>query len=69
MLASSALAGDMVARGLLAPYRPEIQLQGAEYVALCLPERFEAKRVRDFMRWLEAHLKKFIMKIQKDPKL
>ncbi|WP_375204965.1 LysR substrate-binding domain-containing protein [Hyphococcus sp.] len=58
VLASSALAGDMVARGLLAPYRPEIQLQGAEYVALCLPERFEAKRVRDFMRWLEAHLKK-----------
>lgn len=58
VLASSALAGDMVARGLLAPYRPEIRLQGAEYVALCLPERFEAKRVRDFMRWLEAHLKK-----------
>ncbi|WP_375201554.1 LysR substrate-binding domain-containing protein [Hyphococcus sp.] len=58
VLASSALAGDMVARRLLAPYRPEIRLQGAEYAALCLPERFEAKRVRDFMRWLEAHLNK-----------
>ena len=58
VLASSALVGDMVARKLLAPYRSETRLQGAEYVALCLPERFEVKHVRDFMRWLEAHLNK-----------
>ena len=52
-LASSVLASDMVARELLVPVRPEIQLRGAAYTALCLEENSRSRKVSMFLAWLE----------------
>lgn len=52
-LASSILAADLVHRNLLSLYRPEIQLKGAAYTALCLPEQRSTKKVDIFLDWLE----------------
>ncbi|MGF1527527.1 MAG: LysR substrate-binding domain-containing protein [Candidatus Competibacterales bacterium] len=53
VLASSVVVKDLVARRLLAPYRPEIRLAGARYTALCLPERLASTKVQRFLSWLE----------------
>ena len=52
-LASSILAADLVNRNLLTPHCSEIQLKGAVYTALCLPEQRSAKKVNIFLDWLE----------------
>ena len=51
-LASTILAADLVNRNLLTPYRGEIQLTGAIYTALCLPEQRRTKKVDLFIDWL-----------------
>ena len=53
-LASSVLASDMVARKLLVPVLPNIQLQGSAYTALCLEETARSHKVSTFLAWLEA---------------
>ena len=53
-LASSILAADLVNRNLLTPYRSEIQLKGAVYTALCLPEQRSTKKVDIFLDWLTS---------------
>jgi len=53
-LASSILAADLVNRNLLIPYRGEIQLKGAVYTALCLPEQRSTKKVDIFLDWLTS---------------
>ena len=53
-LASSVLASDMVARELLAPVRPEVQLKGSAYTALCLEETSRSRKVSTFLEWLKA---------------
>ncbi len=53
-LASSILAADLVSRKLLIPYRAEIQLKGAVYTALCLPEQRNTKKVDIFLDWLTS---------------
>ncbi len=53
-LASSILAADCVNRNLLTPYRGEIQLKGAVYTALCLPEQRSTKKVDIFLDWLTS---------------
>lgn len=52
VLTSSVLARGMIANGLLAPYRPEIALAGARYLAVCLPEKARSPKVRLVVDWL-----------------
>jgi DNA-binding transcriptional LysR family regulator len=53
-LISNVLAGDLTVRGLLTPFRPDIQLPGLSYSVLCLPERVRVRKIARFIRWLEA---------------
>jgi DNA-binding transcriptional LysR family regulator len=55
-LLSNVLVGDMVARGLLTAFRPDIQAPGLSYSVLCLPERARVRKIASFIRWLEAAL-------------
>jgi len=53
-LLSDALVGDVVAQGLLVPWRPEVTVGGGRYVALSTRDRAAARHVRRFLDWLEA---------------
>ncbi|MGN8274321.1 LysR substrate-binding domain-containing protein [Pseudomonas sp. SMV71] len=53
VLASNILVSASVASGLLVAYRPEIQVKGAGYSALCVPGRERHAPVRAFFQWLE----------------
>lgn len=53
VLASNVLASESVASGLLVSYRPQIQVSGAGYSALCVPGRERHPPVRAFFRWVE----------------
>ncbi|SEN91379.1 LysR substrate-binding domain-containing protein [Pseudomonas sp. NFACC39-1] len=53
VLASNILASESVASGLLVAYRPQIQVNGAGYSALCVPGRERHPPVRAFFQWLE----------------
>jgi LysR family glycine cleavage system transcriptional activator len=53
-LLSNVLVGDLVAGGLLTPFRPDIQIPGLSYGVLCLPERVRVRKIARFIRWLEA---------------
>lgn len=53
-LISNVLAGDLAARGLLTPFRPDIQMPGLSFSVLCLPERVRVRKIALFIRWLEA---------------
>ncbi len=48
------LGADIVNRNLLTPYRCEIQLKGAVYAALYLPEQRSTKKVEIFLDWLTS---------------
>lgn len=52
VLASSLLVSESVEKGLLVPYRPEINVPGASYTALCVPGRERHPPVRAFLDWL-----------------
>lgn len=56
VLASSIMASEWVANGLLAPYRSEIDVPGAAYTALCVPGRERHPPVRAFLQWLEHEM-------------
>ncbi|MCC5809264.1 MAG: LysR family transcriptional regulator [Ectothiorhodospiraceae bacterium] len=56
VLASSILVSDTVRNGLLIPYRPEVQIPGASYTALCKPGRDRHPPVRAFLDWLTEEL-------------
>ncbi|AZC22312.1 MULTISPECIES: LysR substrate-binding domain-containing protein [Pseudomonas] len=53
VLASNILVSQSVASGLLQAYRPEIQVGGAGYSALCVPGRERHPPVRAFLHWLQ----------------
>ncbi|MNZ73760.1 Glycine cleavage system transcriptional activator [compost metagenome] len=53
VLASNILVSESVASGLLVGYRPEVQVNGAGYSALCVPGRERHPSVRAFFQWLE----------------
>jgi DNA-binding transcriptional LysR family regulator len=53
VLASSLLMGDLVARGWLEPYRPDIRLAGRRYTALSTASRAGLRKVSSFLEWLE----------------
>ncbi|MNN13908.1 DNA-binding transcriptional activator GcvA [compost metagenome] len=52
VLASNILVSESVASGLLAPYRGDVQVDGAGYSALCVPGRERHPPVRAFFGWL-----------------
>ncbi|MDT4853003.1 HTH-type transcriptional regulator PerR [compost metagenome] len=52
VLASTVLAADSVDKGLLTPYRSDIQLPGARYLALCIPGRERHNPVKKFLDWI-----------------
>lgn len=52
VLASSIMVSDSVRHGLLVPYRPEVRVPGASYMALCKPGRERHPPVRAFLGWL-----------------
>ena len=56
ILASSLLVHDMVERGFLVPYRPEVRLQGMAYRLLCTRDHAQTRKVQRFTEWLEEHL-------------
>jgi len=55
-LLSNVLADDLVARGLLAPFRPDVTVPGRSYNILCLPERRRVRKIARFIEWLEHGL-------------
>ncbi len=57
VLASNILVSESVASGLLVGYRPEIQVDGAGYSALCVPGRERHPPVRAFFQWLNEEAK------------
>lgn len=52
VLASSVLVGDLVNRGWLVPYRPEITVDGFAYRVVRLPGREPPRKVQRFLAWL-----------------
>lgn len=52
-LASSVLAADFIARGLLQPMRDEVVLPGASYRALALPRTMDNRKIQTFLDWLK----------------
>ena len=54
ILISALLVEDMVARGWLSPYRPEIAVPGFAYTSVTLERNLASKKVRRFMAWLET---------------
>ena len=52
VLVSSILVGDLVQRGWLEGYRPQVRLTGQRYTALCLPGRASRRKVARFLDWL-----------------
>ncbi|MCU7252024.1 LysR substrate-binding domain-containing protein, partial [Pseudomonas koreensis] len=53
VLASNILVSQSVASGVLAPYKSEVQVDGAGYSALCVPGRERHPPVRAFFQWLQ----------------
>ena len=53
VLASSVLASDFIARGLLQPVRDDVVLPGASYRALALPGSMDNRKIRAFLDWLK----------------
>jgi DNA-binding transcriptional LysR family regulator len=54
LLASDVLAQDSVQRGLLHCYRPDVMLEGYDYVALCRPGQERQTAIRGFLDWIAA---------------
>ena len=52
ILVSDVLAQDMVSRGWLTPYRPDVHLPGFAYSAHVSPKKKELKKVRVLFSWL-----------------
>ncbi|WP_422363558.1 LysR substrate-binding domain-containing protein [Pyruvatibacter mobilis] len=53
ILMSSLLVGDMVRRGWLAPYRPDIVLPGLAYTAVTTEAHAGVGKVRRFLSWIQ----------------
>ncbi|WP_422031600.1 LysR substrate-binding domain-containing protein [Roseovarius sp.] len=56
ILASTLLVSDLVAQGLLTPYRPDVRLPGMDYTLLTTPEAAASRKCRDFRKWLTAEI-------------
>jgi DNA-binding transcriptional LysR family regulator len=58
VLASNVLVADSVARGLLCPYRADIQMPAAHYRAVCVPGRERLSPIREFLAWLDEEIQR-----------
>lgn len=56
ILASDVLAQDSVRRGQLQTYRPDIVLEGADYVALCRPGQERTPAIKHMLDWIAAEV-------------
>jgi DNA-binding transcriptional LysR family regulator len=56
LLVSSLLVADTVARGWLAPYRPEISITGMSYAALWAPAHASSRKIARFLAWLSSEI-------------
>ncbi|WOF73514.1 LysR substrate-binding domain-containing protein [Parvibaculaceae bacterium PLY_AMNH_Bact1] len=56
ILLSDVLAADMVARGWLEPYRPDICLEGLGYRVICGPQKSDSKKLKAFVAWLTKEI-------------
>lgn len=56
ILLSNVLAGDMVARGWLLPYRPDVRLEGLVYRVITGPQKSDSKKLKAFMAWLAKEM-------------
>lgn len=56
ILLSNVLAGDMVARGWLQPYRPDIRLEGLVYRVIAGPQKSDSKKLKAFIAWLTKEM-------------
>jgi len=54
ILMSSLLVGDMVRRGWLEPYRPDIVLPGLTYSAVTTEAHADVGKVRRFLSWIQG---------------
>ncbi|UEX79592.1 LysR substrate-binding domain-containing protein [Spiribacter halobius] len=54
ILISDVLVSDIVRRGWLVPYRPEVTVDGLAYTVVVPPQRAHSRRVRLFRSWLLA---------------
>lgn len=52
ILASDVLVSDIVRRGWLVPYRPEVSVGGLSYTVVVPPVRAQTRKVRRFRTWL-----------------
>ncbi len=52
ILVSTLLVGDMVGRGWLQPYRPEISVAGLTYSCVVTEIHAQSQKVRQFLSWL-----------------
>lgn len=69
VLASNILASESLASGLLVAYRPQIQVNGAGYSALCVPGRERHPPVRAFFQWLEEEARQSAHALKNSVKL
>lgn len=56
ILLSDILAGDMVMRGWLEPYRRDIRLEGLVYRVIVGPQKSDSKKLKAFVKWLSEEL-------------
>lgn len=52
ILMSNVLVQDMVKRGWLLPYRPDVKLEGLNYSTVVTPAKADIGKVRRFLSWL-----------------
>ncbi|MEQ8895625.1 MAG: LysR substrate-binding domain-containing protein [Roseovarius sp.] len=56
ILASTLLVSELVAQGLLIPFRPDVRLPGMDYTLLTTPEAATSRKCRDFRKWITAEI-------------
>ncbi len=67
ILLSDVLAGDMVTRGWLEPYRPDIRLEGLVYRVIVGPQKSDSKKLKAFVEWLTEELSSAEMPFEATP--
>jgi len=53
-LVNAILVADLVEQNILVPYHEEVQLSGASYTVLCVPEHQHTHKVDTFLGWLDT---------------
>ncbi len=64
ILLSDVLAEDMVSRGWLEPYRPDIRLEGFAYRVVVDPHKADSRKLKAFRPWLATEMNSAEMNIK-----